>query len=266
MKKLSRLAYLRIVANFLFLSTFLIGAFAMGQTLGSSTEVAPEKLKVQLFTDPSPDIATTRRVGDNLVRFGAIRDSTTTIPKGTIKLLEPASSTWGFLEMFRKVSARPGLTGMLTKWRDEGYPMICVNPAGQYETDLGKMAGCFVDTDNDGKFDVSVYPTYNIRHKMDAPAAYELVTETKTIETRSIEEFDYVTEMLYQGVSKGEIRISYREFKGGLARPAFTQDLTYEIDPDGTSVIVFRDVKLKVLKANREEITYVLVRPNYQQK
>ena len=48
-----------------------------------------------------------------------------------------------------------------------------------------------------------------------------------------------------------------------MARPAFNQDLTYELDADGSTVIVFRQIKLKVLKATREDITYTVDQPMY---
>jgi len=54
------------------------------------------------------------------------------------------------------------------------------------------------------------------------------------------------------------VKVSYREFKGGLARPAFTQDVSYQMDPDGTTTIAFRGLRIKVLKATRESITYVV--------
>ena len=68
-------------------------------------------------------------------------------------------------------------------------------------------------------------------------------------------------DVLYQGTSKGEVKISYREFSHGLARAAFTQDVSYELDPDGTAVIGFKGMRIKVLKATGHDIKYILEQP-----
>lgn len=63
-------------------------------------------------------------------------------------------------------------------------------------------------------------------------------------------------ELVYSGANKDEISLLYREYTPqDLARPAFTQNLTYE---RGTSTIRFRDIKITVLGADNERIRYVV--------
>lgn len=66
-------------------------------------------------------------------------------------------------------------------------------------------------------------------------------------------------ELVYSGVSGGVVRLSYREFSGDLARPAFTQELTYDL-ADGDE-IGFRGARFRVLKATNVSIRYVVVKP-----
>lgn len=66
-------------------------------------------------------------------------------------------------------------------------------------------------------------------------------------------------ELIYSGVSGGVVRISYREFSGDLARPAFTQELTYDL-ADGDE-IGFRGARFRVVKATNTTIHYVVIRP-----
>jgi hypothetical protein len=66
-------------------------------------------------------------------------------------------------------------------------------------------------------------------------------------------------QLLYSGVSKGTVALSYREFMRDLARPAFSQELTYDL-ADGDE-IGFRGARLKVLKATNVSIKYIVIKP-----
>jgi len=66
-------------------------------------------------------------------------------------------------------------------------------------------------------------------------------------------------QLLYQGRSGSTIRLSYREFVGDLARPAFTQDLTFDIADD--PVVGVKGARLEVVEATNVSITYRLFRP-----
>lgn len=66
-------------------------------------------------------------------------------------------------------------------------------------------------------------------------------------------------ELIYSGISRGVVAISYREFSGDLARPAFTQELTYDL-ADGDE-IGFRGARFQVIKATNTSIRYVVLRP-----
>ncbi|OYX72942.1 MAG: hypothetical protein B7Y81_04280 [Caulobacter sp. 32-67-35] len=63
----------------------------------------------------------------------------------------------------------------------------------------------------------------------------------------------------YTGVSKGTVSLSYREFIRDMARPAFSQELTYDLG-EGDE-IGFRGARLKVLKATNTSIHYQVVKP-----
>ena len=65
-------------------------------------------------------------------------------------------------------------------------------------------------------------------------------------------------ELLYDGKSGTTIRFSYREFAatdgGAIARPAFTQDLTYDLAED--KIIGFQSVRIEVEEATNSHIIY----------
>lgn len=64
-------------------------------------------------------------------------------------------------------------------------------------------------------------------------------------------------ELLYAGKSGSTIEVNYREFRGGLAAPAFFQTLKYDL---GESKIVrFQRFKIEILHADNQTITYKIL-------
>lgn len=110
---------------------------------------------------------------------------------------------------------------------------------------------CFVDADNDGKFErLKAAPgVIWFKSEITPPLAYE---KSELVIPRN-DSFKY--ELLYQGISKGSLKLSYREYINDFARPAFFQDVTYDLDSTPTT-ITFRTVRLEVLSANNNQISY----------
>jgi hypothetical protein len=66
-------------------------------------------------------------------------------------------------------------------------------------------------------------------------------------------------QFVYSGKSRKEIKISYREFKDDFARPAFTQDLTYDLSESKT--IGFKGMKIDVIQATNSQIKFIIKSP-----
>lgn len=65
-------------------------------------------------------------------------------------------------------------------------------------------------------------------------------------------------ELVYAGVSQNTISILYREFKDDMARPAFSQELKYDLS-QGRS-IGYKGARFEIEKATNISITYRVVR------
>ena len=61
-------------------------------------------------------------------------------------------------------------------------------------------------------------------------------------------------ELLYDGKSGTTLHLSYREFVKDMARPAFTQELSYDIRDD--RIIGFKGARFEVIDANNRSIRY----------
>lgn len=112
---------------------------------------------------------------------------------------------------------------------------------------------CLRDTDGDGRFDqASTMNAFGLLvNRSDiSPAAYR-VSDT-TIKD------GHKYELIYQGIDNGVVRIAYREFTENLARPAYSQDLTYTLTPGADTEVRFRKMSATVHAADNNSIQYTV--------
>lgn len=67
---------------------------------------------------------------------------------------------------------------------------------------------------------------------------------------------NFRVEYIYTGVANNVLTATYREFKDDMARPAFTQELKYDVTQD--KMIGFRGARIEVLAAGNTQIKYVV--------
>ena len=136
----------------------------------------------------------------------------------------------------------------------------------QVDNATGWKSGCFIpdnqpfiiclfDSNNDNKFDKIGSVINDLYTDLEKQITYSL---RQTPPTYSADSFKYVA--LYQGKSANKIKISFREFKDDMARPAFTQDIEYQLSPNGTTTIGFKGLRINVIKATNVDITYSVVK------
>lgn len=66
-------------------------------------------------------------------------------------------------------------------------------------------------------------------------------------------------ELIYNGKIGNTIKISYREFKNDFARPAFTQEIVYDLSE--SNVIGFKGMRIEVVEANNSLIKFIVKTP-----
>lgn len=69
-----------------------------------------------------------------------------------------------------------------------------------------------------------------------------------------IEADNFKRQLLYEGTVGNALRLSYREFKGDFARPAFAQDLTFDLS--NGKVVGVKGSRIEVLDVNNLGIRY----------
>jgi hypothetical protein len=179
--------------------------------------------------------------------------ASTITKKYTGKLLEGTSVQ---MENYR-LDVTAGMTHQILSRRGDARPLFC---APVKRTSIGGLfgsrgfSGCLIDTKGNRTFDTAMFAHRSGEFPLEKPVPYS----TEVHETTQVEQDKFQIDVLYQGMSRGEVKISYRESMNGTARPAFTQDVTYELGPDGTAVIGFKGMRLRVLKATGQSIDYVI--------
>lgn len=71
---------------------------------------------------------------------------------------------------------------------------------------------------------------------------------------------DVTYEILYSGISGGELRATYREYVNDMARPAFSQEASYDYETGQSTTISFKGAQIEVLSADNNEIRYRVLR------
>jgi hypothetical protein len=73
------------------------------------------------------------------------------------------------------------------------------------------------------------------------------------------------SELVYSGKAGNVIKIVYREYSNDYARPAFSQELQYDLGE--TTTLKFRKTTIQVIRASNQEISFrVLESPNFRFK
>ena len=63
--------------------------------------------------------------------------------------------------------------------------------------------------------------------------------------------------LLYNGKIGNRISIGYREFSGDLARPAFSNEVSYDLSE--STILGYKGARIEVIKATNTEITYKIL-------
>lgn len=114
----------------------------------------------------------------------------------------------------------------------------------------GRMGVGDICKDEDGAWFLAVL-SGQIELKQD----YDHIREVRKLVEH---EENFVQELLYNGRVGDHLKFIYREFTHNVARPAFTQEVQYDLSE--SSIVGFKSLRLKVIQASNTQITYELIR------
>ena len=197
------------------------------------------KPSYETIRNPSLNTISTVEIGTNIYSKSYLFTDNTY----QVTLLESAFGKSQYAMINYDVTSNPTLTSKLLTWNKPYINTMC---------GIGSVwQVCLTDEGNTGSFTHVGNYIYGAFSKLDKPAKYEIKPSPPIPRNDS---FKY--EALYQGKIGNKIKISFREFKNDMARPAFTQDIDYELEKDNNTIIGFKGLRVEVIKATNMDITY----------
>lgn len=191
---------------------------------------------------PEPGVETTVTVGTPLLeKFNMV---TVTVPRLRDDLKVPLGIQGQIVvpsgAQFRVVRDKPLKACTVA---EDTYVDHIVGPRG---------AACLQDVDSDGAFDkASAESVMFTTKKLQPPAPYDLV------DTPAAAGSDYFRQSLvYLGAAQGVLRLSYREFSHDMARPAFTEELSFPLEATYPQIIAWRDTRITLLGISNAGLQY----------
>jgi len=114
---------------------------------------------------------------------------------------------------------------------------------------------CFADTDDDLSFEKMRVPAIASGQWkiIESPIAYQRGIVDMPVGVAT----GYKTELIYQGLSDGDIKIAYHEYVNNMARPSFSQMVDYKYSM-GEALIAFKGARITVHEATSSNLTYTL--------
>lgn len=115
-------------------------------------------------------------------------------------------------------------------------------------------AKLLISLDEPLKPKVAIYQSFSQKTIYECPAL-QLELKEKVENESSL----FRQELVYTGISKNVVALTYREFSNDLARQAFTQELKFDLGEG--EIVGFKGARIKILSANNVEIRYQVLKP-----
>jgi hypothetical protein len=214
-----------------FFGLALVGIFSAA----CGTALTPLSRSPQLVQDPPIGEVRTAQLGDTLL-------TTSKLTKySAIRLTEAVNQTTGWL-----VTAQLKMQGTFVeryKLKDD----TCYAPVEQATIDAQRIDALICITPS-GQARVINANDPEQEYKIAKPPQYERMTYVDPTAPA------FEQELVYNGRAESILKFLYREFVTGTARPAFTQDVQYDLNEG--NVIGFKSARLQVIEATNTSITY----------
>jgi hypothetical protein len=187
----------------------------------------------------------TVELGESLV----YKDKQTTVP--AIDIDKPFEKQ---LENIGKKSNVTLLPGRYMESGSDAHGKYYVASAGKFLENGKPLNNCGVYVNDSDPLLTEIYCIAQSGAK-GAPLTYTAsgIPFTKSIhQTR--DELSFRKELVYAGISQNMVSILYREFTNDMARPAYSQDLKYDLSESKT--FGFRGSRFEIIKATNQGLTY----------
>ncbi len=136
------------------------------------------------------------------------------------------------------------------------YPQTGSDEKNDYFVAMGVEKSALADpyqglsVEKDDQSEICVITIYSSTNCYDA----KFKMETQLSESGN----SFQQTLIYSGKVGNKINISYREFSNNLARPAYNNDVEYDLSE--SNIIGYKGAELEIIKADNRSITYRVIR------
>ena len=119
----------------------------------------------------------------------------------------------------------------------------------------GSLEGtCLIDKDGNGEFDRHRPRGAAMSSKLKSPLPYRPAAPLASPDAAG----SFRQTLVFLGITDKVLRIVYREFAEDIARPAFSDDLTFTMSGSYPETIAYKDLVIDVLGVSNAGIRYVI--------
>ncbi len=136
------------------------------------------------------------------------------------------------------------------------YPQIGYNENNDYFSASGVILGLFADPVKALLLEKKAGAQLCVVTAFNATSCYNGDFSRKTIISERGTSFKQT--LIYSGRVGNKIKIAYREFSNSLARPAFSNDVEYDLSI--SNVIGYKGSRIEVINSDNSSITYRLLK------
>jgi hypothetical protein len=202
----------------------LMGSFFLS---GCAVKYAPAERNIQVFDDPAINVVESAQVGDHLLRKGIVVEE-------------------------EVISVKTMVDGVLYDILPGKYPQLGFTETERFYMPTGIVRNPFADEFQGMSVKKEKPDQICVVTVFAARACYEANFEI--VRRASASETSFQQTLIYSGRVGNKINIGYREFSNNSARPAFNNDVEYDLSASNT--IGYKGAQIEVIKADNSGITY----------
>ncbi|MBC2770527.1 hypothetical protein [Pusillimonas minor] len=210
--------------------TFLavVGALFLS---GCAVKYAPAERDIKAFDEPEIGALASAQVGDHLLRKGVVVEEEAILVKNMVD-------------------------GILYDILPGEYQQLGYTEAERFYLPTGIVRNPFADevqgmsVQKDKPKQICVITVFAVRSCYDA--------DFEVIRRASSREMSFQQTLIYSGRVGNKINIGYREFSNNTARPAFNNDVEYDLS--ASNKIGYKGAQIEVIEADNSGITYKVLK------
>jgi len=222
----------------MFISLFIILTLSI---IGCASQPVPLTQNTRQSSEPKIGIITQKYIGDTLLLQGNI-------------------ITYPAIEVLQEVKGVVGLRGNIVKGiyiatHTEGSDTFFLPDPN--DTKMNNLIGIFFLVKTKKNEVKMAYRNTGAAGGIFKPTT--LSPESYRMTEASIESpSNFQQTLIYTGKEGNIIKMTYREYSGNLARPAFTIDVSYDLND--SNIIAFREARLEIIEATNMLIKYKVIK------